>query len=165
MHQVRSAVQASPKELAAGLEEARVVVLGGYARMVSDDYLAEEVLRLLLAHVEMHAFPADAVPLAVAEGALRAGGVPESVARAVLVRWFACPNSCSASHSDASVALNMPSIARSLGLHTLRMMAHETPRIPLEHFLVAWQSALGANWTDEAKVELLEVRATLGLRS
>lgn len=158
MHQVRSAIQASPQELAEGLDAEHIVLVDGYARMVGTDYLADEVLRLLLAHVEMNAFPADEVPLALMTSALQAAGVPHSIAKAVLSRWYARPNESADQEEEVSVTLSMPAIARTLGLHTLQRCARQGPRIPLEDFMEAWQAVLGTNWAEEAQLPLLEVR-------
>lgn len=155
LKQVKSIVQASPKELEAGLLHHHVIELDGFVRQLSSQHLTT-ILQALISHLDLYAFLSERVPLKETVQALgNMHGLRKQVIEPVLTRFFGRSNDDADSSDEQTVAVDTVAIVKFLGVQKLRSMA----RLPisLEAFTQSWiKDCLSDAFQSLASLSLLE---------
>ena len=150
--EVQSIVQASEAELLEGRRAYHILELDGFWRRVAPDVVLD-LLRSLLAHLDIFACSPDRVPFARMCDAL-APRACRAVAQAVVGDWFCASVPRSLDAPPAYVSLARASIVQFMGRHVLQ--THK--RMPLRAFLDAWRQEVGQALQADVQLTLLQVR-------
>ena len=150
--EVKSIVQASEAELLEGRRTYHILELDGFWRRVAPDVVLD-LLRSLLAHLDIFACSPDRVPFARMCDAL-APRACRAVAQAVVGDWFCASVPRSLDAPPAYVSLARASIVQFMGRHVLQ--THK--RMPLRAFLDAWHQQVGQALQADVQLTLLQVR-------
>ncbi|EPQ29537.1 uncharacterized protein PFL1_02756 [Pseudozyma flocculosa PF-1] len=156
-HEIFDLVQASDAEIVRGLDEQRVVELDGVMRQLDDDFTLD-LLKAVLAQVEVNAYLLEQVPLhELVDGLDKEFDIEPSVTRQACSRLFGKVREGQgrgpeAKEEDEVVELDAMAITRFIGIQQLKTARMP---IPLSTFFHSWQAASGSTLSPHVSLPLL----------
>ncbi|KAF9446941.1 hypothetical protein P691DRAFT_803234 [Macrolepiota fuliginosa MF-IS2] len=143
----KSEIQASDTELERGLKEKRILIINGFLRPISKDYL-QNLLEIVLNLLVSLALPHDKVPLDDLVSTLTEDHeVPRTVS-IQLMAWFG-----EIGESEGKWKMDVGAVLKEVGIGILRQ--HRRDPVAKEAFIAKWKKAVGDTFESSIDLNLL----------